>query len=119
MASSIYGFLGTRKLNDLQLDSTVEVLDAAATTVNALRLDNRLNDADSYARLWNDATVTNGTDAPDMVLRVPNGQHLNVVINGGSGFAFGTALSVAGCTVGGTSGSQPPVEDFLLEALTN
>lgn len=119
MPTSVYGFLGTRKHDDLAMNGTVEVLDSAATTLMALRLDNRANDEDSYARFWNDATVTHGTDAPDMVLRVGSGKTLNVVINGGSGYAFATALAAAGATTGGTAGTQPPAEDFLLEALTN
>lgn len=81
---------------------------AAGVTVYAVEVDNTANSAVSYTKLYNTATPTVGTTAPDVVLMTPAGVKLTHVLCGGTGFAFSTACAVATVTGAGTAGTAGP-----------
>lgn len=106
--------LWTNRITDLDLDATVEVLDTNAAVVFAMEVDNSENTIDSYVKMYNDATVTLGTDAPAEGYRVPASDSITVIFeDDGSGFSFGTAFSVAAVTTGGHAGTTSPANSVI------
>lgn len=104
-----------RTIRDADVDSTVEkdVADGPCT-IYGVNINNAANAAISYIHFWNDANPTIGTTAPDMVLPCNASDRVSYFFPDGLTFAT-TALSYAGKTVGGTSGSTGPTSDVLVE----
>lgn len=98
---------------DADFDATAEVVKASSAVLYAIEIDNSANTVASYAKFWNATSATVGTTAPDMVLKVPAGESLTVMFPGG--LTFGTGLTVACTTAGGTAGTGAPANDVSLE----
>ena len=104
---------GVGLLVDSAAGSTAVVAKASSGVLYELELDNSANSAASYLKLYNTGTVTVGTTVPDMVIMVPANVSRSLVIP--SGITFGTALSYAATTAGGTSGSTAPTSSFAIK----
>lgn len=92
---------------------TAVVAKATSAVLYSLELDNTLNAAASYFKLYNTGSVTVGTTVPDMVIMVPASSSRTLQIP--SGIAFSTALSYCGTTAGGTAGSTAPTSNFPIK----
>lgn len=86
---------------------------ASSAVLYELELDNTLNAAASFFKIFNTASVTLGTTVPDWVIMVPASVSRTMVIP--SGVTFGTALTYAATTAGGTSGSTVPTSNFAVK----
>lgn len=99
--------------NDTAIGATVDAVKASSCKVLWLLIDNSANVAPSYVKLFNLASgsVTVGTTVPDEVIYVPASSVISVPMFTGAnpGKTFGTALSAACVTAGGTAGTTPPV----------
>jgi hypothetical protein len=94
--------------------------DAAATAVNVkagstvlyeIELDNSANAAASYLKLYNATAPTIGTTVPDFIVFAPAATRISLVLP--AGLTFGTGLSYACVTAGGTAGTTPPTSDVI------
>lgn len=115
MAVTVYN-LGSSlvQVRDTDSDGTSEAnVRAGATTIYAIYVDNSLNGAASYLKLYNATAPTIGTTAPDMIFMVP--ASTKVTISFALGIAFGTGLSYATVTAGGTAGTTNPTSDVIVE----
>ena len=99
--------------SDADFDGTFELIKTGSTLIYAIEVDNESNTVSSYAKLYNATAPTVGTTAPDMVIEVPAGEKLTVVFP--QGLTFGTGLSAACVTVGGTTGTAGPANNVVLE----
>ncbi len=109
----VTAFAGTPAANVLFSASVVGVKDqvkGSSATVFGIKVDNSSNTVASYLKLWNllATSVTVGTTDPDEIVMIPPGSKLFVILNGVTGKVFGTALTVACVTTGGTGGTTPP-----------
>jgi hypothetical protein len=97
---------------DTAIANTADAIKASSALVYYVVVDNTLNGAASYVKLYNLAggSVTVGTTVPDMVLMaVANKVNTYVLSTAASpGLTFGTALSAACVTTGGTAGVTSP-----------
>lgn len=98
--------------SDSNLGNAVDAVKASACKIFYIVLDNSANAATSFFKAFNLASggTTLGTSAPDMIIPVPG---LSIVtVNFGTsaapGIIFGTALSIACVTTGGTAGTTSP-----------
>lgn len=87
-----------------------------ATTVYLVDVDNSLNAAITYTKLYNSASPTVGTTAPDTILMTPASVRKVFVLDM-SGVAFSTALSFASVTSGGTAGTTSPTSNVTVRIL--
>lgn len=85
---------------------------ASSAVIYQIEVDNTANAAASYLKIYNTGTVTVGTTVPDLVLMVPASVSRAVAIP--LGLTFGTAVSVACTTAGGTAGATGPTSDVLV-----
>lgn len=104
---------------DTAIGNAVDAIKASSAKVYWLQIDNSANGgAASYVKLYNLASgsVTVGTTAPDEVIYVPAGAVITQLYNTGAnpGKTFGTALSAACVTTGGTAGSSSPASSVIL-----
>jgi hypothetical protein len=95
------------------MGTTVEGVKASSAVVFSIIIDNTANSgAATYVKLYNLASgsVTLGTTVPDEVIYVPAGVIVTHVLYTGAtpGKTFGTALSAAAVTAGGTAGVTAP-----------
>jgi hypothetical protein len=94
------------------MQATVEGIKASSAKVFSVIVDNSLNAAATYVKLWNTASgsVVIGTTVPDEVIYVPGLAVVTHVMYAGAtpGKTFGTALSAAAATTGGTAGVSNP-----------
>lgn len=90
------------------MDETEDDIKGSAGTLYAIEIDNSLNAAVSYVKLWDAASgsVTVGTTAPDWIFRVAASVSRTVMFP--QGVAFATALSIAAVTAAGTAGVTGP-----------
>ncbi len=101
------GFASGSKLYvDTNSGVTAQAVSASAATIYAIEVDNTANASPSYLKLWNTGTVVVGTTAPDKVELVAASTKLSLVYPDGA--VYGTALSVATLTTGGTAGTSAP-----------
>lgn len=101
---------GVALLTDTSATSTAVVAKASSAVLYELELDNTANAAASYFKIYNHGSPTVGTTVPDWVIMVPASTSRSLVIPGG--LTFGTAMSYAATTAGGTSGSTSPTSAF-------
>ena len=104
---------------DTAMGNTADAIKASSALVLWVKVDNSANaGAASYVKLWNTAagSVMVGTTSPDQVLFVPASAIATFVFSTGaaSGMTFGTALSAACLTTGGTAGSTSPVSSVVV-----
>ena len=100
--------LSANEFNDTVNGSTAVAVKASSGTLYHVECDNTANAAATYVKLWDLASgsVTVGTTAPDWVFKIPASVRITQPIPGG--VAFGTALTVASLTTGGTAGTTAP-----------
>lgn len=89
-----------------------------ATTVYMVDVDNTANAAVSYVKLYDSASPTVGTTAPDFVFKVTASTRKVFVLDM-SGIAFTTGLSFATVTAGGTAGTSSPSSSVIVRILTS
>src|SRR3990167_6259488 len=111
--SNITLLSGAVLLTDTDVVGTAVVAKATSAVLYELELDNTANGAATYFKIWNTGSVTVGTTVPDWVVMVPASVSRTIVIP--SGLTFGTALSYAATTAGGTTGSTGPTSDFAVK----
>jgi hypothetical protein len=104
--------------NDTLPGNAVISIKASSAKVFFVTLDNSLNGAASYVKLFNLASgsVTLGTSAPDEVLYIPASSIVTTfyLTSSAPGKTFGTALSYAVVTTGGTAGTTSPSSATVL-----
>ncbi len=107
-----------RVLVDNDADSTSEnnVNDGAAT-IYAVTIDNTANAALTYLKLFNAASATLGTTAPDMILMAnASTDHTYIFKTGNS---FSTGLSYGAVTTGGTAGTTNPTSNVIVRIVVS
>lgn len=98
---------------DTDADATSENdVRSGASTVYLVDIDNASNSAVTYIKFYNAASPTVGTTAPDMILIAA--ASTRVVYSIPQGHSFGTALSFAGLTTGGTAGTTSPTSNVTV-----
>src|SRR5579859_1491939 len=94
------------------MGGTKEGIKSSSAVVNNVIVDNSANVAATYVKLWNLASgsVTVGTTDPDEIIYVPAGVVVTHVLYTGAtvGKTFGTGLTAAAGTTGGTGGVTSP-----------
>jgi hypothetical protein len=104
--------------NDTVAGNAVNSIKASSARVFWVVLDNSLNVAASYVKLFNLASgsVTLGTTAPDEVIYVPASSIVTsfYLTSASGGKTFGTALSYAVVTTAGTAGTTSPSSAAVL-----
>lgn len=93
-------------------DGTASAVKASSTVLYEVQIDNTLNAAVSYVKLWNNASPTVGTTAPDGIFLAPASTSVTFVIPGGN--TYGTALAVACVTTAGTAGTTNPTSNVTV-----
>lgn len=101
------------------MGNTKEAVKASSALVLWVRVDNSANaGAASYVKLWNVASgsVTVGTTDPDEVIYVPaSAIRTSMLFTGAAmGVTFGTALTAACVTTGGTPGTVSPSSSVIV-----
>jgi hypothetical protein len=98
--------------NSTAMGGTIEGIKASSALVYSVIVDNTANGAATYVKLYNVASgsVTVGTTVPDEVIYVPASVVVTHVFYtaAAAGKTFGTALSAAAVTAGGTAGTTSP-----------
>lgn len=98
--------IATRLVKQTQAGATPDTnVLGAAGTIYLIDIDNSLNAAASYLKLYDALSVTVGTTVPDVVIRVAAGVRRSMSIPEGLAFAV---LSMACVTAGGTAGATGP-----------
>jgi hypothetical protein len=106
--------LGNHIITTADADSTaVKVGDTS--TVYAVYVNNP-NSGKVFVRLYNLASPTVGSNAPDVILMFPNGARQ---YSFPEGVSFGTALSYACVTEAGTSGSTSPSSNVSMTIIAS
>ncbi len=110
---------GLIQFTDTVMGSTADGVKASSAVVYSVFVDNSGNGgAAAYVKLWNVASggVTVGTTVPDEVIFVPGGAIIqrNLFTKAASGVTFGTALTAACLTTGGTAGTTPPTNPVIV-----
>ena len=103
---------GAFLLIDTVAANAAVVAKGSSTVLYELELDNTANGAASYLKLYNTASPTIGSTAPDAIIMVPASVSRSIVIP--SGLTFGTALAYAAVTAGGTAGTTSPASAFIV-----
>ncbi len=107
---------GAALFTDTDNAGTAVVVKASSAVLYELELDNTANAcAASYFKAWNTGSVTVGTTVPDLVVMIPAATKITLVFP--SGITFGTAMSFATTTAGGTTGSTGPTSDVVVRAV--
>lgn len=110
---------GFIQFTDTAMGSTVDAVKASSALVYSVFVDNSGNGgAAAYVKLWNVASggVTVGTTSPDEVIYVPAGaiiEHL-LFTKSAIGKTYGTALTAACVTTGGTAGVTAPTNPVIV-----
>lgn len=104
---------------DSVMGNAVDAIKGSSAKVFWLQIDNSANGgAASYVKLFNLAgsSVTLGTTAPDEIIYVPAGAVVTQQLSTGAtpGKTFGTALSAACVTTGGTAGTSSPSSSVIV-----
>lgn len=108
---------GATLFRDSDIGNTVSGVKSASTTIHAILIDNTANAATTFVKLYNvtSGSVTIGTTAPDMIIPIPASSKRTLFFL--EGLIFGTALTAAAVTAGGTAGTTSPTSDVALEIL--
>ncbi len=110
-------FTGSLKqIRDTDSDGTAENdINGGAATLYGIRIDNTLNSSAVFLKLYNHAGPTIGTTVPDIVLKCYALKLRRVMFP--EGIAFGTGISYATVTVGGTTGTGSPTNDVEVDLI--
>ena len=100
-------------------NNAVNSIKSSSAVLYSVKIDNSGNSgAASYVKFWNLASgsVTVGTTDPDFIVYVPASAvvTLDLFTGAGSGITFGTALSMACVTTGGTGGTTSPSNPVIV-----
>ena len=99
---------GLRRTIDSNSDSSAENnIRSGAAVLHLAEFINSSSSQRVYFKAYNNTAPTIGTTAPDMVIPVQAGKTVSMAILNG-GYSFGTGLSFATVTVGGTTGTTSP-----------
>ena len=106
------------KLEDTSVNATAvnDVLTGTATWW-WIKIDNSLNSAASFFKMWNATAPTVGTTAPDNIILVP--AYATVIVAVTEGINFATAISYACVTGAGTAGTTAPTNAVKLEMVVS
>ena len=104
---------------DTTMGNAVDSVKGSSTLVYSVTVDNSANGGSAtYVKLFNLAagSVNLGTSSPDEVIFVPAGAVVTVTYFTGAnpGKTFGTALSAAAVTTGGTAGTVSPASSVIV-----
>ena|SRR3989304_3814942 len=100
--------LATNLFKDTVSANAAVVIKASAGTLYVIYVDNSLNAAASYLKLYDTAAaVTPGTTVPDFVFKIP-GLFVGNILVATSGIAFAAGLQESTVTTGGTAGVTSP-----------
>lgn len=100
-------------IKDTDADGTSEAgVTGASTVIYMIHVDNTLNSAASYLKLYNAAAPTIGTTAPDIIVMAPAASVKTLYIP--EGVTFATDLSFACVTTAGTAGTTSPTSDVAV-----
>jgi hypothetical protein len=107
---------------DTAMGNAVDAIKASSAKVYSVIVDNSANGgAATYVKLFNLASgsVTLGTTAPDEIIYVPAGAVVTkqYFTSAAQGVTFGTALSAAAVTTGGTAGTTSPVSSVVVSVI--
>lgn len=110
---------GFSQYTDTQMGNTVDAVKASSTSLYQVTVDNSGNGgAAAYVKLYNLASgsVTVGTTVPDEVIFVPGGAIITqfYYTKAAPGKTFGTALTAACVTTGGTTGTTAPTNPVIV-----
>lgn len=131
MAVTIIELTSTTVVHKATANATAENdVRSGATTLYGYFIDNNGTDAPkAYLKLYDALAPTIGTTDPDWIFDLEgtgtgDSQKLNdgqtfVVLNGGTGISFATALSLAVVTAGGTGGTTDPTVTLNVTLITN
>src|SRR3990167_9218993 len=110
--------IASRLIVDADSDETAENNVTGTTgSMFLIDVDNTANGAASFLKIYDAASPTVGTTAPDWIFKIP--ASVRRVIGCTEGLAFGTALSFATVTAGGTAGVTGPTSDVIVRILTS
>ncbi|KKN57162.1 hypothetical protein LCGC14_0564900 [marine sediment metagenome] len=116
MASETYpgaAFVGDSNFLDLNLGATaVNDIDGGGCTLYLVDVDNSANSAASFIKFWDAAAPDVGTDAPMEQYKIAASKREVWIIP--RGLTFGTGLSLAMLTVGGTGGAVSPASAVIV-----
>ena len=96
-------------------DNSADTIKASSGTIYTVEINNSNNSANSYIRFFDHASPTVGSTIPEMVLKCP--ASTTVTYQFVLGVAFGTAITIAGLTVGGTSGTTSPTNNVIVKVV--
>ena len=100
-------------ISDSDVDATAERnMNNGAAVVYGMVLDNSANAAATYYKFYAADNPTVGTTTPDFIFMV--GAVSRTVVSK-RGLDFGTALSLAGVTAGGTAGTTSPTSNAAID----
>lgn len=110
--------IGAKLVTETAANATADTdIVSGSATIYMIDIDNSAVAATTYVKLYNNANPTVGTTAPDMVLMVA--ATTRRVFPFPEGIAFGTAVSFAAVTTGGTSGTTSPTGSVVVRLLTS
>ena len=95
--------LGNHIITDTSAGATRQIVSSGSSTVYAVYANNTTG-AKAYVKLYNNASPTIGTTDPDAVLMFPANTARQYSFP--EGMSFGTALTYACVTAGGTTGTS-------------
>lgn len=108
------GQIGTKIVEDQQLDATAEEIQATAVTLFDAEFDNTQNSADTYIKLYDISTAPGvGTLAPNMIIKVPAGKKSGLPPTDAVGISFAAGLFSAAVTAGGKGGTTSPINPVI------
>jgi len=110
---------GETLYTDTAMGAGLDAIKASSALVLWVQVDNTANGgAASYVKLFNllSGSVTLGTTSPDEVLYTPGGiKRTHILLNGAlPGITFGTGLTAACVTTGGTAGTSAPASSVIV-----
>ena len=106
----------TNIFTDTDIEGTVVVVKSSSTVVHIITIDNSLNGAQSFLKIWNSAgVVTIGTTVPDEIIMIPASAIITIAIVGGKTYA--TGLQVACTTTAVLAGVTSPTSAVTLRVV--
>lgn len=108
---------GLSRYHNTSTNGTKSAIKASSGSIYSIIVDNSANNAASYLKLWDlgSGSVTVGTTAPDFIFKVPASTKIEIELP--ETIAFGTALTEATVTAGGTAGTSDPSSAVVLTIL--
>lgn len=94
--------------------TAVNNIRVGATTLYIVTIDNSANSAITYVQLWNNASPTVGTTAPNLIFACPASTKMSYYLDI-AGYPFTTGLSLAATTT--PTGSTNPATSITLYLL--